>query len=457
MSEILDRAQTFEALRAEVEAPWLGQMFLPPREFDLMTASQSVLVMGGEGSGKTALEIQLKAYADQKKTERLLIASWRPQLSANPDSSGGVVEIFMSQAMDVLSFAFLQTLARTPAVYFSAPSWARDFMAWFIHQYLQGDHEFYLSQLADQSNPEGLEIISQVLSSAPRPLFPHLVSASVLPHLTGAVKAFGFQSIWIFIDGLDTLYHIARDNLEQFLGNFLSTLELFEDPAFMFKIIVSNELGQRLQTARGVVTRRFKTYHLKWQEEELMRIVEKRLALVLQRDWVSLGELCRDRAWIRWLKRYAGDSPRTWLSLTQPILAVYLNKGNSLNKTEWLTVYRQSPPLLHIDLETGHVFIGAAEVTVSAIGYKLLAHLYENRSRSCTKSELFYCAYKGLSKEPRNKEDVGWEDTSSWEGMIDTALWRLRQSVEWDSGDNATPLYIVSEKGRGQIRLRNAV
>lgn len=457
MSESLDHTQAFQALRAEAETLWLGQVFSPPREFDLMTASQSVLVMGGEGSGKTALNIQLKAYAEQKKTERLLIASWRPQLSADPDSNDKVVEIFMSQAMDVLSFAFLETLARTPTIYFSAPSWARDFMAWFIHQYLQGDREFYLSRLAEHSHPKGLETISHILSSTPRSLFPHLMSASILPHLTGAVKAFGFESIWIFVDGLDTLYRISRNNLEQFLDDFLSTLELFEDPAFMFKIIVSNELGQRLQTARGVVTRRFKIYHLKWQEPELIRMVEKRLALVLQREKVTLGELCRDGAWLRWLKLYAGDSPRAWLGLTQPILTVYLKKEKNLTRAEWLAVYRQSPPPIHVDLDTGHVFIGAAKVTVSAIGYKLLAHLYENRSRSCTKSELFYCAYKGLSKEPRNKEDVGWEDTSSWEGMIDTALWRLRQSVEWDVSDKATPIYIVSERGRGQIGLKNAV
>ena len=454
MSESLDLSQTFESLRAEAEMPWLGQVFLPPREFGLMTGPYSILVMGEEGSGKTALEIQLKAYAAQKETSRLLIASWRPQLSTEAASSDQVAEAFMSQAMDSLSFAFLQTLVREPVIYSSAPSWARDFLLWFVQRYLQGDREFHLSRLTEQAVPDGAKIVKRLLSEKPRSLFPQSAPASVLPHLTEAVKALGFEGIWIFVGGLDALFRLSPDRLEQFLTDFLSTLEYFEDPAFIFKVIVSRDLGLSLQKARGVVTRRFKTHHLKWQEEELIRLTEKRMALTLKRENVSLGELCKDVAWLQWLKRYAGDSPRGWLELTHPILAVYLEKGKSLSKTEWLDVYRQSPPPLRLDLETGHVFIGYGKVDVSAIGYKLLAYLYENRYRSCTKIELYYRAHKELSKEPRTKEDAGWEDLSSWEGMMDTALWRLRQAVEWNK-DEASPLYIVSERGQGKIHLEN--
>lgn len=456
MSESLNLSQTFESLRAEVEAPWLGWAFLSPREFGLMTGPYSILVLGEEGSGKTALEIQLKKYAAQKKTPRLLAASWRPQLSGEAVSSDQIAEAFMSQAMDSLSFAFLQMIIHAPSIYSSAPTWARDFMLWFVQRFLQGDREFHLSRLAEKAVPDGLETVTRLLSDTPCSLFPQSVPASVLPHLTEAVKALGFEGIWIFVDGLDSLFRLAPDRLERFLTDFLSTLEYFEDPAFAFKIIVSNELGQRFQKARGVVTRRFRSYHLKWQEEELIRMVEKRVALTVKREKVSLGELCKDDAWLQWLKRYAGVSPRKWLDLTRPILAAYLEKGKSLSKTEWLDIYRQSPPLLRLELEAGHVFIGQGKVDVSAIGYKLLEYLYENRHRPCTKSELYYRVHKELAKEPRNKEEAGWEDISSWEGMMDTALWRLRQAVEWDMREKAAPLYIVSEKGRGQIRLENA-
>ena len=454
MSESLDLTQAFESLHAEAETPWLGQVFLPPREFGLMTGPYSILVMGEEGSGKTALEIQLKAYATQKETPRLLIASWRPQLSTEAASSDQVAEAFMSQAMDSLSFAFLQTLVRDPVIYSSAPSWARDFLLWFVQRYLQGDREFHLSRLTEQAVPDGVETVKRLLFETPRSLFPQSAPASVLPHLTEVVKVLGFEGIWIFVGGLDALFRLSPDRLEQFLTDFLSTLEYFEDPAFVFKVIVSRDLGLSLQKARGVVTRRFKTHHLKWREEELIRLTEKRAALLLKRE-VSLTQLCKDDEWFQWLKKYAGDSPRGWLDLTRPILTAYMEKGKSLTKNKWQDVYRQSPPPLRLDFEAGRVLIGWGEASVTGIGYKLLRYLYENRHRPCAKSELYYRAHQGLAQEPRSKEDAGWEDVSIWEGPLDTALYRLRQVVEWDVREGVSPLYIISERGKGQIRLEN--
>ena len=203
-----------------------------------------------------------------------------------------------------------------------------------------------------------------------------------------------------------------------------------------------------------MVTRRFKTHHLKWREEELIRLTEKRAALLLKRE-VSLTQLCKDDEWFQWLKKYAGDSPRGWLDLTRPILTAYMEKGKSLTKNKWQDVYRQSPPPLRLDFEAGRVLIGWGEASVTGIGYKLLRYLYENRHRPCAKSELYYRAHQGLAQEPRSKEDAGWEDVSIWEGPLDTALYRLRQVVEWDVREGVSPLYIISERGKGQIRLEN--
>lgn len=455
MNPSLDLTQTFGSLRAETEAAWLEQAFLPPREFGLMTEPGSILVMGGDGSGKTALELQLKAHAARAESPRLLTASWRPQLPVDSASSDQVVDAFMAQAMDALSFAFLQTVVRAPADAYTASSWGRNFMVWFVQNYLQGDHEFHLSRLEQDAAPGGLEAAARLLSDAPRTLFPQSTPASILPHLTGAVRALGFNGIWIFVEGLDTLFRVSSEHLTRFLDNFLSTLELFEDPAFAFKIIVSTELGQRMQTARGVITRRFKTYSLKWSEERLVSMIEKRLALTLQREAVLLNALCKDEAWRDWLRKYAGDSPRGWLDLTRPILTAYLEKGKGLTKTEWQDIYRQLPPPLRLDLEAGRVFVGFGEASVAGIGYKLLRYLYENRHRPCTKSELYYRAHKGLSHEPRGNEDAGWEDVAVWEGPLDTALYRLRQAIEWDKREKAEPLYIISERGKGQLHLEN--
>lgn len=454
MNESLGLTQAFESLRAELETSWLGDVFLPPRMFNQMTGPYSIMVMGEEGSGKTAVENQLKSYA-QKGKSRLIVASWRPYLPENTTSSDDIVNVFLSQALDSLSFAFLQTFAREPVIYTSAPSWIRDFMLWFVQQYLQGDRGYYLDRLIEHASPEGIETVTRLLSEKPRPLFPESVPISILPKLTENVMKLGSEGIWIFVDGLDVLYRISPDRLVQSLDYFLSTLGLFEESAFAFKIFVPTELGQRIQNARGVLTRRFMTYPIKWEENDLIRLVEKRLSLALKHESVVLGKLCKDGDWLEWLKRYAGDSPRVWLELTRPMMEAYIEKGRSISKTEWRDVYRQSPPPLHIDLESGRVFIGGGQISVLGIGYKLLSYLYENRHRPCTKSELYYRAHQGLAHEPRSKEDAGWEDVAIWDGPLDTALYRLRQVVEWDRREGVTPLYVVSERGKGQIRLEN--
>jgi len=88
-----------------------------------------------------------------------------------------------------------------------------------------------------------------------------------------------------------------------------------------------------------------------------------------------------------------------------------------------------------------------------------LRYLYENRNRPCKKSELYEHVYKEFYKTEiaTKKKDDKRNTRIDWEGALDTALYRLRQAVEWDSRDGAAPLYIISERGKGQIRLENAV
>lgn len=457
MTSSPDLSRYFGSLRAETEAAWLVQAYLPPRLFGQMIEPRSILVMDEEGSGKSALELYLKDYAAQR-TPKLLTVSWRPAIPDGIPPSGQAAELFISQAMDTLSFSFLQLVVCESFTYTNAPVWAKDFMHWFVQAFLRGDRQYHLSRLADGADAEGLATVTRLLTEPPREVFPRdSLPSSILSHLTSAIKAQGLEGVWIFLDGLDTILRISPETLENFLVNFLSTLDLFEEDTFIFKIVASSKLEHSLLKARGVLTRRFSIYQIKWNEEELVALTEKRIALATKRDDLLLSHLCKDAEWMKWLKKFAGLSPRGWLELTRPVLGAYLSKGKPLTQSEWLDAYRQAPPSLRLDLEAGRVFVGWGEVPVAGIGYKLLRYLYENRHRPCTKSELYYRAHKGLDHEPRNNEDTNWEDVAGWEGTLDTALYRLRQAVEWDTREGIPPLYVISERGKGQIRLENAM
>ncbi len=454
MTTLPDLSRYFGSLRAETEASWLAQAYLPPRLFGQMIEPRSILVMGEEGAGKSALEFYLKDYASQR-APKLLAVPWRPAIPDGVPPGGQAAELFISQAMASLSFAFLKLLACEPATHTTAPAWARDFMHWFVQAFLHGDRQYHLSRLADGAGAEGLAAVTRLLTESPREVFPRdSLPSSVLSHLTSAIKAHGLEGVWVFLEDLDILLRISPEVLEKFLLNFLSTLDLFEEDTFFFKIVASSKLESLLK-ARGVLTRRFSNYQLKWSEEELMLLTEKRIALVTKRNDLPLSRFCKDAEWLKWLKKYAGASPRGWLELTRPVLDAYLAKGKPLTQSEWLDAYRQAPPPLRLDLEAGRVFIGWGEVPVAGIGYKLLRYLYENRHRPCTKSELYYNAHKGLDHEPINNEDTNWEEVAFWEGTLDTALYRLRKEIEWDSRNGVAPIYIVSERGKGQIRLEN--
>lgn len=456
MTSSPDLSRYFGSFRAETEAAWLAQAYLPPRLFGQMVEPRSVLVMGEEGSGKSALEIYLKDYAVQQ-TPKLLVVPWRLAVPDSALPSGQTAELFISQAMDSLSFAFLKLIACEPAIHTKAPVWAKDFMHWFVQAYLHGERQYHLSRLADGADAEGLAAITRLLTEPSRELFPHdFLPSAILSHLTSAIKAHGLEGIWVFLENLDPLFRISPEPLERFLVNFLSTLDFFEEDIFFFKVAAPSKL-ESLPKARSILTRRFSMYRLKWSEEELMRLTEKRIALATKRNDLPLSRLCKDSEWLEWLKQYAGSSPRGWLALTRPVLDAYLAKGKPLTQSEWLDAYRQSPPPLRLDLEAGRVFIGWGEAALAGIGYKLLRYLYENRHRPCTKSELYYRAHKGLDYEPRSKDDANWEDVKGWEGSLDTALYRLRKDVEWDTRDGAAPLYIISERGKGQIHLENAM
>jgi hypothetical protein len=407
--------------------------------------------------------MQLRASAAQKKRPYPLVASWRPEIKREENSnekkdlsSDEVVSIFVAQTMNELAFAFLQEFARQPELYQEASSWVQDFVNWFTTFYLKGDREYHLSRLSEECVPAGIETVKKIISTVPRPILPETATASdILSHLSRSTKRLGFDGVWVFIEDIDVLFRSSPDQVTTNLKALLSALDIFETLEFSIKIITPSELGLRLQATRGARARRFSVHYLRWQMDELLEIVERRIALVLKRENVSITDVCPDKAWLQWLKQYAGETPRGWLDLTRPVVAAYLKKGSKLSAAEWQAVYRQSPPLLNIDLETRRVFVGYGEIPVSEVGYRLLCYLYENRFRACSKSELYFCGQRKLAREPRSAGDEGWEDQSVWEGVLDTALWRLRQAIEWNKADGNKPIYIVSTKGRGQIRLLN--
>jgi DNA-binding response OmpR family regulator len=99
------------------------------------------------------------------------------------------------------------------------------------------------------------------------------------------------------------------------------------------------------------------------------------------------------------------------------------------------------------------VFLGYQPIAdLSGSSLAILCYLYSHPDRSCNKEELYYRVLRGLDHEPRVPDDPDWEVPKNIQGAMDTALWRLRQSLEPNPSE---PIYIVSSRGKGIIRLEN--
>ncbi len=447
-----NRMSWFEILRAEREGDWLDQVFVPPRQFDRMKATESALIIGSEGSGKTALEIQLMRFAARQAN--ILTVPW--QLSLPPPEVSDVVAFLLAQAFDALSQVLARHFASQPEHFTILPEWAQDFFHWFIREHLQVNIDYLLKRLVEDASEEGKQLLKNLFLGS----FPKVLSLptfeTILLNLSENIQKAGWKGIWFFVKGLDRPYSVFPERLIQTLNFFLSTLDLFQESELAFKILLSEEAGKHALRARAVQTGRIMLYFLKWQEEDLHYLVDRRLQMVFQDKNITLQTLCTDPEWMRWIRRYAGSTPRGWLELVRPMLMAYDERGHPIPVHGWQEIYRSSPPLLRVDLDQDRVFIGRSEIHLTGYPYQLLRYLYQHRDRACTRSELFYRAILGRDREPRTEEE-GREPVKAWENTLDIHIHRLRQAVEWDTRKGVPPLYIVSERGKSRIRLENAM
>lgn len=456
----MDRAQLshmlFDRLRAEHEADWLDQVFVEPTDFETVTGMRSTVVFGAGGSGKTALRLALQAHlAQADQPLRHLVVHWQPALPVTQPAMSQAVQTWLTQLLDVCALALLRHIGTWPETFVGAPEWTQETVVWFVNKYLRGDPSLHLSRLEELCPPEGVTILRELTTRPPRPvLYADVPETRVITELVNALQRMGVAGVWVVIDGLEPWVDADAGQLTQMLKAFLATLTLFEEPGFVLKLMLPTEIEPTIAGSGGIVRRRLDVYRLEWTPERLTRLLERRLALVCGRTQCTLADLCTAPDLLAWLKSYGGRLPRGWLELLRPLVETYLARGaqQPLTQSDWLVLQQRHPPRLSLNALTQQVFLGYGEVTDMQPGiYKILCYLYTHRSRLCTRSELFYKAYRGLEYEPQAADDPGWESPRDWSSVIDTLLWRLRKVIE---PDPKHPVYIISKRGQG-VRLEH--
>ncbi len=425
----------FDALRAEDE-PWLDTCFVPPPDFDLIAGARSVLVFGEAGSGKTALyqALRRRLRPAGHKPDRL-VAEWQPvSLPSKAPADSLTAEAQLDRVLSVCMAELSDFVARWPQEFKHAPDDVQNTLAWFAHKYLV-PRENIPHQETDLARPARDDFLDQ---AEPKHRIAELVKA---------VGEIGLSGVCVLV-GPDNLGDI--ESVQPGLSALLSSLNLFEQPHFVYKLVLPTALSQSLLTASSVERRRLDPIPLRWFEPELIAVVERRFVLATDGKAAHLDDVCQDKELIQWLSRCGGDVPRGWLEQVRPLAAHYISRERPLTTQEWQEIREHRPPRLSVDIETGRVTVGYRQIKdIGQVEMALLHYLYQYRDRICTREELYHKAYRP-SMYPGGDERRA--SPADYQGLLDTALWRLRKAIE---PEPKRPVFVVTRRGKG-VKLENA-
>lgn len=433
----------FNTLKAENE-PWLGDVFVSLPAFERLKEEHSTILYGEAGSGKTALLLELR----QQQRGHVFTALWQPEpILEAPATGTALAQQAIKQALQactenlVLEGDLPRRLGE-PARHIASA------LQWFLQTYLPFEAVFYIQDQTNRLSQDDLQwylkLLGQPLSSVVKE---QTGVKDQLRLLSAILRAAKHERLWLMVDGLERwTSRQMGEQVEASLEAVLSTLVFFDLPGVAFKFFVPASFKSVLHKTSGVERHRAVEVDLVWSAEELQAMLEKRLARALSSQRASLSTLCEGSEFLNWLKEYSGASPRVWQQFTAPLVTEYQKRGKRLTATQTNEFIRQHPAPLRLHRERREVWLGKKCIPIgSTFEFRVLEYFVINPGKIASLEELYYYAYKELNAVP-DKGDPAWTAQTTWRGVMDTLIWRLRQKIELNPKD---PLYLVTRHGKG--------
>jgi hypothetical protein len=440
-----------DSLRAEEEAWPVGDTFVQPVIFEAAAGSRSVIVYGEPGVGKTTLRKALET------TQGRFCVRWTPTPNPSAREEGtaavraALEEVFQAAAME-LAARLLQDWARLER----APLWAQRTTGWFLRRYLpDGLESPAMLFLLEEAPAEAAGLLRELWENA-QPEYIKTTSPYrvIVDHVMKTVAALGWAGAWVLVDGLEGMAEMEQEALAATLEVFLSSLFLFEDARFHYKLFLPASLEPSLVASSAVERQRVSVFRLHWSGQELKEIAARRLALAAGMEKAAFKMIFTDEHRLTdWFHRCAGASPRAYLEAMRPILAHYLEiaaheKARPLKEEEWLRARRHSALRFVFDPDSGELTVGARKVpdlTVAEVA--ILRYLYRYRDQVVSKERLYRDVILPFYGDAFIQDPAGLHP-ADYEDAINTALWRLRKAIE---PDPKKPTFLISERDKGVV------
>jgi hypothetical protein len=452
--------ETFALQRAEDE-PWLSQVYIPPNEFSLLTTNASFLINGAPGTGKTALFYRLKQHTiDEHQQSTHLMVAWQPHFDADTTDELVLVEEYLvPQIMRACAEAVVKLLVNNPLAWQETDELARETLRWFVVHFAGNRTAQRAARLQKQSDQAKAVIEDLTTGSAESPFTNIPEGHKLFDELLFALDAFALQGIWILNELAEHQFSRLKSQAIMTMRAFLSSLAYFEHSQVAFKLVIPEWLMNELADVSAASRRRIKPFALEWTTDELKQMVETRLAHALGKSSFKLQDLCMtDTDTLLnledWLVTFGNENPRDWFDLVLPILRQYLTQASQqpFTTTEWLQALSENSPYLKLDPTSGDVFVGTRHIPQYEFTdeiYELLSYLYNKQLEIVSKQELYYRAILNLDYIP-STDDPAYDAPTSYEGMLDTRMYRLRQIIQ---PGKHSPELVFTIRGKGyQLR-----
>jgi hypothetical protein len=326
--------------------------------------------------------------------------------------------------------------------------WTLTSLAWFLRKFLPFEPVFYIHSHGASLGEQQVAWYLHLLEQPPQNVVSqNATNSDLLRLLLSTLKAAGYQSVTLLVDGLEKWSGHGDERSLQMLEAILSTLAGLDSAALVFKFFVPEALRSRFERSAGVLTYRVTQLSLDWDAQRLTELLTRRLGLAAGRE-IGAADFCVDEGFWLWLGKYGAESPRAWLELAQPF-ALHFLQGNCepLSAACWQDLARNHPPRLHTSNEK--VWLGEYEIDkVNSLEFDLLAYLEKNPGRICSVEEIYYRGIQKVVQIPA-KDDPKWNSKETYRSLVDNAVYQLRKKLGSEPGQ---PNYLVTTHNKG-IRL----
>jgi hypothetical protein len=308
--------------------PDMAGAFIEPTVLPVLLNAESTLLAAPAGYGKSTL-----AYMARRQLQE----QWLHVSLEDVEEGDKPLTVTLLRQITADLWEYIQA---NPAALANLKSRARA-ARYFLDRFSEINLGYLLQCLADDF-PEKAALIHAFRTLEPGEIFNETANDTQrLSILCDCVQKLGFQGVMIWLD-LSQELAATPSGVLQVLRDFLGSLQMVRQQSLHIKCLALPSVCYSLQRLRGIETLSVTQAHLSWSQEQLQKMIDRRLQLMQEPALHSFTQLIDPGQFRAFLQEYSdANSPTEWLVLARLVVTQVSQSGTyPLSEADWLTVRR---------------------------------------------------------------------------------------------------------------------